>query len=69
MRGRYYRGRCGTVRTWRRRTGAAWNVAVARLEGALGKPVAEVRGALHALDDAAAAALAQFDADQRAEAG
>lgn len=52
-----------------RRTNAAWNVAVARLEGALGKPVAEVREALHALDDAAAAALAQFDADQRAEAG
>jgi len=52
-----------------RRTNAAWNVAVARLEGALSKPVAEVREALHALDDAAAAALAQFDADQRAEAG
>ena len=52
-----------------RRTNAAWNVVVARLEGALGKPVAEVREALHALDDAAAAALAQFDADQRAEAG
>jgi len=52
-----------------RRTNAAWNVAVARLEGALGKPVAEVREALHALDDAAAAALAQFDADQRAGAG
>jgi len=52
-----------------RRTNAAWNVVVARLEGALGKPVAEVREALHALDDAAAAALAQLDADQRAEAG
>jgi len=52
-----------------RRTNAAWNVAVARLEAALGKPVAEVREALHALDDAAAVALAQFDADQRAEAG
>jgi DNA-binding MarR family transcriptional regulator len=52
-----------------RRTNAAWNVAVARLEGALGRPVAEVREALHALDDAAAAALAQFEAEQRAEAG
>ena len=52
-----------------RRTNAAWNVAVARVEGALGKPVAEVREALQALDDAAAVALAQFDADQRAKAG
>ncbi len=52
-----------------RRTNAAWNVAVARLEGALGKPVAEVREALHALDDAAATALVQFDAEQRAGVG
>jgi DNA-binding MarR family transcriptional regulator len=52
-----------------RRTGAAWNVAVARLEGALSKPVAEVRDALQALDDAAAQAIAGYDADQRADAG
>jgi len=52
-----------------RRTNAAWNVAVARLEGALGKPAAEIREALHALDDAAATALAWFDTDTRASAG
>ena len=52
-----------------RRTNAAWNVAVRRLEEALGKPVAEVREALHALDDAAVAALAGFDAEDKAGAG
>ena len=51
-----------------RRTHAAWNVAVARLEAALERPVPEVRQALHALDDAAAAALARFDANDEAGA-
>lgn len=52
-----------------RRTNAAWNVAVRRLEDALGMPVPQVRAALQALDDAAGAALAQFSAQGRAEAG
>jgi DNA-binding MarR family transcriptional regulator len=52
-----------------RRTNAAWNVAVRRLEGALGLPVQEVRAALHALDDAAEAALAQLAAEERSGAG
>ncbi len=49
-----------------RRTNAAWNVAVRRLEEALAKPAREVREALHALDDAAVAALALFAAEGRA---
>jgi DNA-binding MarR family transcriptional regulator len=52
-----------------RRTNAAWNIAVRRLEEALGQPVQDVRDALHALDDAAEAALAQFLDEERAGAG
>lgn len=52
-----------------RRTNAAWNIAVRRLEAALSKPVQDVRDALHALDDAAEAALAQFAEEERASAG
>ena len=52
-----------------RRTNAAWNVAVRRLEDALGMPVPQVRAALQALDDAAGAALAQFAGQARAEPG
>lgn len=52
-----------------RRTNAAWNIAVRRLEDALGQPVQDVRDALHALDDAAEAALAQFLEDRRALTG
>jgi DNA-binding MarR family transcriptional regulator len=52
-----------------RSTNAAWNVAVHRLENALDMPVPDVRAALHALDDAAAAALAQFAGQERADAG
>jgi DNA-binding MarR family transcriptional regulator len=51
------------------RTHAAWEVAVQRLEGALGRPVREVRAALHALDDAASAALALYHAEKQANAG
>jgi len=51
-----------------RRTNAAWNVAVRRLEDALGMPVPQVRAALQALDDAAGAALAQFSPQGRPEA-
>jgi DNA-binding MarR family transcriptional regulator len=43
-----------------RRTNALWEVGVRGLEDALRMPVAEVRAALQALDDAAGAALAQF---------
>ena len=42
-----------------RRTNAQWNIAVRGLEDALTRPVPEIRAALHALDDAASAALAQ----------
>jgi len=52
-----------------RRTNAAWNVAVGRLEQALGVPQAQVREALQALDDAAAAALARFDEQERVGTG
>ena len=52
-----------------RRTNAAWNVAVRRLEGALSMPVPQVRAALQALDDAAGAALAQLADSERASAG
>jgi len=52
------------------RTNAAWNIAVRRLEDGLVRPVQEIRAALHALDDAAAAALAQFlDEEKRAGVG
>jgi len=51
-----------------RSTHAAWSVAVSRLEAALDLPPLEVRQALHALDDAAAAAIAQFDANAGAGA-
>ena len=50
-------------------THAAWEIAVQRLEGALGRPVGEVRASLHALDDAATAALTQYQAEKRASAG
>jgi DNA-binding MarR family transcriptional regulator len=52
-----------------RRTNTAWNVAVSRLEDALSRPVQEVRDALHALDDATEAALAQYLAEERSGAG
>ncbi len=52
-----------------RRTNAAWNVAVRRLEAALGRSMQDVRDALHALDDAALAALALFAEEDRAGAG
>jgi DNA-binding MarR family transcriptional regulator len=39
------------------RTNAAWNKAIERLEPAINLPVADVRRALHALDDAAVATL------------
>jgi DNA-binding MarR family transcriptional regulator len=48
-----------------RRTNAAWNVAVRRLEEALSMPVPQVRAALQALDDAAGTALAQFADSER----
>jgi DNA-binding MarR family transcriptional regulator len=46
------------------RTNAAWNEAIRRLEPAVGMPVADVRRALHALDDAAVAALESLLADR-----
>jgi len=52
-----------------RRTNAEWEVAVRRLEDALGMPVSQVRAALQALDDAAGAALAQFADSGQAGAG
>jgi DNA-binding MarR family transcriptional regulator len=44
------------------RTNAAWNEAIERLEPAITMPVADVRRALHALDDAAVAALESLGA-------
>ena len=52
-----------------RRTNATWNVAVGRLEDALDMPVAQVRTALQALDDAAGSALAQFVGSEQEGAG
>jgi DNA-binding MarR family transcriptional regulator len=52
-----------------RRTNAAWEVAVRRLEAALNRPAEEIRAALQTLDDAAAAALAQFIEERHAGAG
>jgi DNA-binding MarR family transcriptional regulator len=52
-----------------RRTNAAWNVAVRRLEEALSMPVPQVRAALQALDDAAGTALAQFADSERVGTG
>ena len=44
-----------------RRTNRAWEVMRARLERSLSMSPASIRRALHALDDAAAAALAAFE--------
>lgn len=53
-----------------RRTNAEWEVAVRGLEDALSMPVAQVRAALQALDDAAGEALARFAEDsERVGAG
>ena len=52
-----------------RSTNALWEVGVRGLEGALRMPVAEVRAALQALDDAAGAALAQFTDAERVGVG
>jgi DNA-binding MarR family transcriptional regulator len=53
-----------------KRTNAAWDIAARRLEDGLGRPVQEIRTALHAIDDAAATALAQFlEEEKRAGAG
>ncbi len=51
------------------RTNAAWNVAVRNLEQALPMPEREIRTALHALEEAAAAALARALADEESESG
>jgi DNA-binding MarR family transcriptional regulator len=45
-----------------RRTNAVWEVVRARLEASLPLPIDQVRSALHALDDAAAAVLENFEA-------
>jgi len=47
--------------TEHRRTNKAWEVMRARLERALVMPPAEIRRALHALDDAVEATLADFE--------
>ncbi len=48
-----------------RRTNAAWEIARVRLEGALATPLADVRRALHALDDAAIVVLDEWEARSR----
>lgn len=53
-------------RSAHQRTSAVWNVAVRRLEDALTVPVPQVRAALQALDDAAAAALVRLADSERA---
>jgi DNA-binding MarR family transcriptional regulator len=45
------------------RTNAAWNEGIRRLEPALSMPVADVRRAIHALDDAAMTALESLEDD------
>jgi DNA-binding MarR family transcriptional regulator len=52
-----------------RRTNTAWNEAIRRLEPAIRMPVADVRLALHALDDAAVAALESLTAESTAGTG
>ncbi len=52
-----------------RRTSAAWNVAVRNLERALPMPERDIRDALHALDEAAAAALTRALAEEEGESG
>ncbi len=52
-----------------RRTSAAWNVAVRNLERALPMPERDIRDALHALDEAAAAALTRALAKEEGESG
>ncbi len=48
-----------------RRTNAAWEVVRSRLEDSLPVPIDEVRRALHSLDDAAAAVLAELEVGER----
>ena len=48
-----------------RRTNAAWEIVRSRLEGSLPMPIDQVRAALHALDDAAAAVLAELEPAER----
>ncbi len=48
--------------TEHQRTNAAWEVMRAQLEGSLTAPIEDVRAALHALDDAAAAVLDAWEA-------
>jgi hypothetical protein len=51
-----------------RRTNAAWEVMRARLERSLPVPVADIRRALQAFDDAASSALDDIES-QQASAG
>ena len=48
-----------------RRTNAAWETVRSRLEDSLPAPIDQVRGALHALDDAAASVLAELELGDR----
>jgi len=48
-----------------RRTNAAWEVVRSRLERSLPMPIEQVRAALHALDDAAAAVLGELELAER----
>ena len=48
-----------------RRTNAAWEAVRSRLEGSLPLPIEQVRAALHALDDAAAAVLGEVKLGER----